>query len=243
MSSTDHIRIVLVRTFHPGNIGSVARAMKTMGLGNLHLVAPKQYPDEQADQMAAGATDVLSNAHVHENLAEAVADCRVVMACTARDRSYDLPYLDTEEAAKLLRAQAPDSPCALVFGPERMGLHNQDLLLARYRVTIPANPAYPSLNLAAAVQIASYEILKAFNTEPPTQLSTRAEKLLPRTDDYERLVDHVETVLRTTGFLRPHQGETMDRLRHLINRVEPSESEINILRGILRSIERMGTKE
>ena len=244
MNSLQNIRVVLVRTFHPGNIGSVARSMKTMGLSDLHLVAPKDFPSTQAEQMAAGANSVLEHAIVHSCLADAIGDCSVVIASTVRPRGYDLPELNPSQTAEMLCAGARTSPVALLFGPERMGLHNDDLELAKYRVTIAANPAYPSLNIAAAVQILCYEIFQASSlsqTVEETEESTSKSKTsrqLPSSSDMQNLFQHLEQVLNEIQFLRPHQGKTMQRLRHLINRAEPDVLENNILRGILSAIQK-----
>lgn len=235
--SLNNIKIALVRTFHPGNIGSAARSMKTMGLSDLCLVEPRDYPSLEADKMAAGAQDTLSSAGLVDSVAEAVADCSLVIATTARVRGYDLPELDPEQAAIMLTSHAKTSPVALMFGPERMGLHNDDIKYAKYRVSIPANPQYSSLNLAAAVQTLSYEIFKASNKLSSTQDQSILKRELPTSDDIERLHVHLESVLREIKFLRPHQGETLQRLRHLIARAEPDVLELNILRGILNRIE------
>ena len=239
----DHIRIVLVRTFHPGNIGSAARSMKTMGLSDLCLVAPKDFPSPEANKMAAGAEDMLETVTVTQSLQEAIKDCTTVIASTARPRGYDLPELNPEQAANMLLAGSETNPVALIFGPERMGLHNDDIRLAKYRLTIPANPDYSSLNMAAAVQTLSYEIFKQAqkNNDEKTLTVQQTEQLkkdLPSSDDVERLHDHIEDVLRKIKFLRPHQGETLDRIRHLITRAEPDVLETNILRGILTAIEK-----
>lgn len=251
--SLSNIRVVLVRTFHPGNIGSAARSMKTMGLSNLCLVAPKDFPSPEAEKMAAGATDVLANAQVYENLGEAIADCTVIVASTARPRGYDLPSLSPEQAADMLNQGANSSPVALVFGPERMGLHNDDIRLAKYRVTIPANPDYSSLNMASAVQTLSYELYKNHLAHNPTPTDTASpaansntinkDEELPTSEDIERLYVHLESVLKDIKFLRPHQGETMLRLRHLVTRAEPNTLELNILRGILSAVERYGANK
>lgn len=240
LNPLENIRVVLVRPFHPGNIGSVARAMKTMGLSDLRLVAPKDYPSLEANTMAAGAEDVLNKAHVHKTLSDAVADCTFIAATSARSRGYDLPLLTPKNAAQSSLKYAHASPVALIFGPERMGLHNEDLKHAKYRIEIAADPSYPSLNLAAAVQIISYEIFQASlkQREPSidSQNNHTAEPL-PTNKDIQQLHEHLEVVLKHIKFLRPHQGETMQRLRHLINHAEPSAQEINILRGILTAIE------
>lgn len=235
--SLNRIRIVLVRTFHPGNIGSAARSMKTMGLSDLCLVAPKQFPSDEANKMAAGAEDMLTKVSIKASLDDAIKDCTVVIASTARIRGYDLPELNPEEAAEMLVTGAESSPVALIFGPERMGLHNDDIKLAKYRVTIPANPEYSSLNMAAAVQTLSYEIYKNSMTEAPTATVQRARDL-PSSNEIELLIEHLEKVLKDIRFLRPHQGETLLRIRHLLNRAEPDKLEVNILRGILSSIEK-----
>ena len=235
--SLDRVRIVLVRTFHPGNIGSAARSMKTMGLSDLCLVAPKDFPSPEANKMAAGAEDMLDCVTVTDNLQEAITDCTTVIASTARPRGYDLPELNPEQAAEMLVSGANTNPVALIFGPERMGLHNDDIRLAKYRVTIPANPDYSSLNMASAVQTLSYEIFKKAN-QHAVIAPQKTHRELPSSDDVERLYVHLESVLKDIKFLRPHQGETLLRIRHLITRAEPDVLEMNILRGILTAIEK-----
>lgn len=236
--SLNNIRFVLVRTFHPGNIGSAARSMKTMGLSDLCLVSPKQFPDPEAEKMAAGAKDMIDNIRVESSLYDAVADCTVVAASTARPRGYDLPELSPEAAAKLLIENAKSSPVALIFGPERMGLHNDDLKLAKYRITIPANPDYCSLNLASAVQILSYEIYKAGLADNTSTTIDAQQPQFATTEDTELLHQHLESVLHEIRFLRPHQGETLLRIRHLLTRAQLTQQDLNILRGILSGIER-----
>jgi tRNA (cytidine32/uridine32-2'-O)-methyltransferase len=205
--SLDNIRIVLVRTFHPGNIGSAARSMKTMGLTDLALVSPKDYPSDEATKMSAGASDVLANASIHSSITEAIEDCTAVIASTARPRGYDLPEVNPSEAAEILLSSAKTNPVALIFGPERRGLHNDDIQHAKYRVTIPANPEYSSLNMASAVQTLSYEIFKSSLAESPTK-SIRAERQFPTSNQLELFYQHLEEVLRDISFLRPHQVET-----------------------------------
>ncbi len=239
MSSLANIRIVLVRAFHPGNIGSAARSMKTMGLSDLCLVSPKDYPHPVATKMAAGAADTLEKVTVVDSLLDAIEDCTVVIASTARPRGYDLPELSPEKAAQHLLEGAKSKPVALIFGPERMGLHNDDIQHAKYRVTIPANPSYSSLNMAAAVQILSYEIYKSsLSPKPSSHDSGSGARELPSSKDIERLYAHLEAVLSDIKFLRSHSGETMQRIRHLLTRAEPDVLETNIIRGILASIEK-----
>ena len=238
----EHVRLVLVRTFHPGNIGSAARCAKTMALPPLHLVNPKQYPEAQATQMAAGAEDWLNQSIIHDSVASAVKDCRLVIATTARPRGYDLPELTPRPAAELLLEHSATGPVALIFGPERMGLHNEDLQQAQYRLTIPANPEYCSLNLAAAVQIMSYELYQAALAHPPVSQNQLTENQptepLPPAEQFEALFARLERVLSESGFLRAHQGETLDRIRHWVRRSELTQAEMNIALGALNAIQR-----
>lgn len=246
----DDVRIVLVRTFHPGNIGSAARCMKTMGLTQLYLVAPKQYPSAEAEKMAAGAADILESVTVVTDLYDAVADCNIVIATSARSRDYDTPVFSPEQAARFVGNHCGKNKTAILFGPERMGLHNEDLLLARYRIDIPGNPAYRSLNLAAAVQIVCYELFKAAQeqdcSEParslissqPTINSPGNASSMPSTADFERFHAHLEAVLQRISFLRTHRGETLSRIRNLFDRAQLTSADLNIPRGILSAVEK-----
>jgi len=240
----DNIKIVLLRTFHPGNIGSAARAMKTMGLNRLVLVSPRQFPSDEATKMATSADDVLKNALIVDDLSEAIGDCSLVLASTARSRGYDLPILSPEKAARLLTQSTIQSAgntlkpqtVALVFGPERTGLINQDLEYATHRVTIPTSPDYSSLNLAAAVQTLSYEIWKANQLQTERNEATR---ILPDAQAMDLFYQHLETTLKETGFInKKHPGEVMKKLKRLFTRAEMDETELNIMRGILSSVER-----
>ncbi len=199
--------------------------------------------------MAAGASDVLDNARIVNKLEDAIKDCTVIVASTARPRGYDLPSLSPEQTAQKLHEGARTGPVALIFGPERMGLHNNDIRLAKYRVTIPANPEYSSLNMAAAVQTLSYEIFKSslpaaadqgLNQKITRAANDKPDQQLPTSADIERLHVHIEQVLKEIQFLRPHQGETLQRIHNLIARAEPNVLELNILRGILSAVERYG---
>ncbi len=230
-----NIRIVLVRTFHPGNIGSTARSMKTMGLSDLALVAPKRYPNPDANKMAAGASEVLTQANIYPSLPEALTQCTAIVAATARPRGFDLPALTPEETAQHLLTHSQHSKVALVFGPERMGLHNDDLQLIKHRVSIPANPEYSSLNLAAAVQTLSYEIFKGSLTSSSIG-STR--EALATAEDVSRFHQHLEDTLRAVSFLRPHEGDTLKRVRQIFNRGADTQADIQLLRGILTSIQK-----
>ncbi|MEE9310648.1 MAG: RNA methyltransferase [Cocleimonas sp.] len=246
-----NIRVVLVRTFHSGNIGSASRAMKTMGLTDLCLVSPKGFEiregKQEALKMAMSADDVVENAQIVDSLYEAVKDCTVVIASTARTRGYDLPEVNPEECAAKLNQGAKNGKVALVFGPERMGLSNEDLQLAKYRVTIPTNPDYSSLNIAAAVQTLSYEIFKGSGQDSVNKEKKQAEpqveqgeaRALPTAESLERLYAHMESTFSDTGFIiKNHPGEIMQKLRNVFTRAELDESEVSILRGVLSSVDR-----
>lgn len=236
-----NIRIVLVSTQHPGNIGSTARAMLTMGLTELVLVNPDRYPHPQARATAAGALDVLERARVVASLDEALAGCGWVVALSARVRHLgDEPYTPWAAAARAVEF-APTAPVAFVFGCERTGLTNEELDRCHARTLIPANPGYTSLNLSQAVQIMAYELRKAALPEVP-RVASKAEHPWyqpPSADELERFYEHMERILLSTGFLDPaNPRHLMRRLRQLYNRAQPDRNELNILRGILTSVER-----
>ena len=246
MNTFENIRIVLVRTYHPGNIGSSIRAMKTMGLEQLVLVEPREFPSAEANKMASSAEDLLDDAVVVGTLLEAVHDCAMVVACTARPRTFDLPALEPEQAANQLFNAAKNGPVALVFGPERMGLHNDDIQLAHYRVSIPANPDYSSLNIASAVQILCYELRKQLNSAlaaaPDVAGNPEADNsqlVLPNVGIRENFYEVLEEVLNDSGFVnQQHPGQLMLKVRRLFAKAQPDESEMNILRGALAAVQR-----
>ena len=237
----DNIRIVMVRTFHAGNIGSAARSMKTMGLSQLYLVKPRDFPSDDAIKMAAGATSAVEQAIVVDSLYEAVKDCSLVIASTARIRGDDLPELQPEKMAQALNIAAKKSPVALIFGPERMGLHNDDLVLANYRVTIPTNPDYSSLNIAMAVQTLSYEIYKQYLADNFANKNKKSfERDLPSADEFSRFFKQLEEILNDTGFIiKNHPGKAMQRFRNLFLRAELDSQEMGMLRGVLASVQRL----
>lgn len=238
----DNIRVVLVRTFHSGNIGSTARAMKTMGLNNLTLVKPKDFKLDQALQMAMSADDVVNNAQHVDSLYDAVKDCAVVTASTARSRGYDLPMQNPEEAAKNLCLRAKKQAVALVFGPERMGLSNEDLVHCTHRMTIPTSPDYSSLNLAAAVQTLSYEVFKqhcALNENVATNIIESETREMPSIENTERFYQHLEESLVDVGFIfKKHPGDVMKKLRRMFSRTQMDQTEMGIMRGILASMQK-----
>ena len=236
----DSIRIVLVNTSHTGNIGSVARAMKTMGLKELTLVDPVNKPDSHASALAAGATDILANAHIVDTLEEAIADCELVLATSARNRTLDWPLLGPRDAAAKMLAEAPKHKVAVVFGRENNGLTNEELQLSQYHLHIPTNPDYGSLNLAMAVQTVCYELrMQHLEAAEGQSLYTHTDEIAdyPRAEQLEMFYQHLEQTPYHTGFIvKQHPGQVMTKLRRLFNRARPEESEINILRGILASI-------
>lgn len=229
MTALSHIRIVLVGTTHPGNIGAVARAMRNMALSRLYLVQPKFFPHADATARAAGADQVLTDAVLCDSLPAALADCTLVIGASARPRSIEPPPLEPQACAGQVLAAAGE--VALVFGPEHSGLSNAQLDLCQQRVCIPSNPDFPSLNLAAAVQVLAYEIYRQVGicspaSEPASPPATR--------DEVERMFVHLEQTLCGLNFLLPNNPQrSMRRLRALVNRAAPDQNEIQILRGIL----------
>jgi tRNA (cytidine32/uridine32-2'-O)-methyltransferase len=236
-----NIRIVLVETSHTGNMGSTARAMKTMGLSNLYLVNPLVKPDSQAISLAAGASDVIGNATIVDTLDEALAGCSLVIGTSARSRTLPWPMLEPRECGEKSAKTAETAPVALVFGRERVGLTNEELQKCNYHVCIPANPEYSSLNLAMAVQIIAYEVRVAYLAlqEAGKPQVEYQETPYPLVDDLERFYQHLEQTLLQTGFIRQsHPGQVMSKLRRLFTRARPESQELNILRGILTSIDK-----
>lgn len=233
MKTLSNICIVLVQTSHPGNIGAAARAMKTMGLSQLRLVQPKDYPNAEATARASGADDVLGAAPIFTSLQEAVADCALVVGASARLRTRRWPQLDAREAACKAVAEAENNPVALVFGRERTGLTNDELDTCNYLLHIPANTEYSSLNLAAAVQVVCYELMMATHT-PVTPEGVEEGEGPARSQEVEGYYAHLEETLLALGFLDAQQPRhLMRRLRRLYNRARLTQNEVNILRGIL----------
>lgn len=237
----ENIRIVLVETSHTGNMGSTARAMKTMGLRNLYLVNPLIKPDSQAIALAAGASDIIGDATIVDTLDRALAGCSLVVGTSARSRSLSWPMLEPRECGVRSAREAQHAPVALVFGRERVGLTNDELQKCHYHVCIPANPEYSSLNLAMAVQLIAYEVRVAHLDLVRQETPGKDEAPYPLVDDLERFYAHLEETLHQTGFIRKaHQGQVMHKLRRLFTRARPESQELNILRGILTSIQKNG---
>lgn len=230
------IRIVLTRISHPGNIGSAARAMKTMGLERLCLVSPERFPATEATVLAAGAQDILDGAQVFPDVRSAVADCGLVVGTTARARHLPWRIVEPREAAAEIAAAAAASEVAVLFGAERTGLTNDELELCQLLMTIPTGSSYGSLNVAMAVQVVAYEILLA--TRPAASDAERRGIPLASAGDMERFYAHLEQVLDEIDFHdRTGEGHLMARLRRFFNRAVPDQNEINILRGILTSVQ------
>ena len=250
-----NVRIVLVAPTHPGNIGAVARAMRTMGLRDLRLVRPRRFPSAEATERAAGAFDVLDRARVVGDLPEALADCRWAVAATARPRRLEWARLDPEGAGRELVRRAATGPVAAVFGRESAGLANDEIDRCQAVLRIPTDPDFRSLNVAAAVQIAAYEIARAAGRTATAEGPGAAAARRPRpgggegddggdgggnrsgevtADDLERLFEHCEKALADIGYFDPeHPRLLMRRMRRLLVRADLDRAELNILRGIL----------
>ena len=227
------IRVVLINTTHPGNIGAAARAMKVMGLDSLHLVTPKLFPHADATAMASGADDLLQYAVVHESLTAAIEGCGMVLGTSARLRSLPMPQMDARAAAARALGETRLHQVAVLFGRERYGLTNEEMQRCHGLVHIPTNPEYASLNLAQAVQVLAYELRMAALgedsslIEPPDWQPVDGVQM-------ERFFAHLERTLLDIRFLNPSQPRRlMMRLRRLFNRARPDQNEINILRGVL----------
>jgi TrmH family RNA methyltransferase len=230
------IRIVLVEPSHPGNIGAAARAMKNMGLERLVLVSPRQFPHDEALARASGADDVLANARVVATVGEAVAGCGLIAATTSRTRDQYFRVADVRDAAERVLRESRRSPAAVLFGSERAGLTNEQLEAAHLLIRIPASETYPSLNLAMAVQIVSYELFRArgVRIEAAPGAGPLADPV-----EMERLYGHLAQVLEEIDFRDRTQGGThlMARLRRLFQRAALDRNEVNILRGILTAVQ------
>jgi tRNA (cytidine32/uridine32-2'-O)-methyltransferase len=224
------IRIVLVETSDPGNIGAAARAMKTMCLTRLYLVRPKSFPHAKASERASGAADVLAQSVICDSLDEALSDVHLVVGTSARARTLTWPRLDPRQCARQLVGESATSEAALVFGRERTGLTNAELDRCQYVSRIPCNPSYGSLNLAAAVQVMAYELMMSMY-EPAEDVAS--EPVAPM-GEVELFYRHLEETLIALRFLDPENPRhLMRRLRRLFNRSRLTTNEVNILRGIL----------
>jgi len=241
----NEICFVLVNTSHPGNIGGVARAMKNMGLSQLRLVEPQDYPSSQATARASGADDVLAKAAVYDSLDAALAGCDLVFGASARLRKLNWPQVNPREMAEQIYSQPSGTRIAIVFGREHSGLTNEELERCHYLVHIPSNPQYSSLNIAAAAQVLAYEVYQrnCLGNADAIQLSGDDASLdnepFADAQDMERFYEHLYDTLTEIGFLQTeHPRKMMRRLRRLFNRARPDRIELNILRGILTTIQK-----
>lgn len=232
----ERTRIVMINTSHPGNIGAAARAMKTMGMSELYLVAPKEFPHAKAWEMASNADDILSGATVVDTLDEAIHDCTLVVGTSARIRAVPWPLVTPHEMAQKVKAESPASQTAILFGNEQSGLANDELQRCNLHVHIPANPEYSSLNIAAALQVITYELRMA--SLDPAELAEEWDYRLATAEEMERYFSHLEEVMIQIDFLKPSAPrKLMTRLRRLYLRTRPDEMEMNILRGILTAVQ------
>jgi len=229
------VRVVLVNTSHPGNIGAAARAMKNMGLADLCLVSPQSFPSAEATTRASGADDLLAGAVCVDALEEALSDCELVVGASARNRTLPVPMLDPRETATLIMQQPEGARAAILFGRERTGLTNAELDRCHYLVRIPAHPDYPSLNVAAAVQVIAYELRMAAGQTRPRQ---EHRHRFATAEEMELFYRHLEEMLIEVGFLdADNPRQLMRRLRRLFGRARPNYNELNILRGILTAVQ------
>lgn len=236
-----NIRLVLVAPSHPGNIGAVARAMKTMALNKLTLVNPKQFPSAECTVRASGADDLLANASICDSVEQAVHDCHLVIGSSARRRCVAWPELNPQQTAVKLLAAASQGPVALLLGREATGLSNQELDYCHAVAYIPSDPEFSSLNLAAAAQIFAYEIRMAYlSTNIP--IDTKPRIPAPQ-QEMELMFEHLTATIKAIDYADPAQShKLMRRLRRLFYRAQPDRIEINMLRGLLSSAQHLAAK-
>ena len=244
----NRIRIVLVETSHPGNIGAAARAMKVMGLSQLILVSPEKFPHHDATFRAAGADDLLEKVIVVENLGDALTNCEWVIGASVRQRKLSRPIYHPRNCAEKIRYElsgdALSGNVAIVFGRESSGLTNEELSLCHDQIAIPTDPDFSSLNVASAVQVIAYELRMAMLADATIQLKNTVQEPLANADEVAGFYAHLRKTLLDLHFLDPKQPKRlMERLQLLFNRSHLTITELNILRGILRSIEvALGTR-
>jgi len=237
-----NIRIVLIGTTHPGNIGAVARAMKNMCLEQLWLVQPKIFPSAEATARASGADDLLSRARVCESLDQALAGCRLVVGASARLRSVEWPQLQPRQCAEKLLPESDQGEVAMIFGRESSGLSNAEMDRCNYLVHIPANAEYSSLNLSQAVQVLCYE-LQVASLQVSAPAAAGEVREVVDADAMEGFFQHLQQTMEQLSFARPGQSTKLQRrLRRLFLRARPDRDEMNILRGLLSAAQKKGTR-
>jgi len=252
------VRIVLIETSHPGNIGATARAMKNMGLTRLVLVNPYDFPSEKAVARAVSAADLISSATVVSTLDEAIAGCQLVLGTSARNRRIPWPMLDPRGCGeKVVAEQASGGEIAILFGREDRGLTNEELQKCHFHINIPTGEAYSSLNLAMAVQVLCYELLQAqlakqgradgalaSGDSKPAPVEQTWDQTYAAADTMEHLFTHLEETLIQVEFHDPENPrQLMNRLRRMFNRIRMDQMEVNILRGFLTSINKLGARK
>ncbi|TBR44944.1 RNA methyltransferase [Marinomonas agarivorans] len=233
-----NIRIVLVNTSHPGNIGATARAMKNMGLDQLYLVAPKLFPSDEATSRSSGAVDILEGAIVVNSLEEAISDCQLVIGTSARERHIPWPLVDPKQAAEM--AHAEQLATAFVFGREDRGLTNEELQRCHYHVHIPSVESFSSLNLGAAVQVIAYELRMHFLAQKGQTVTKKWDVPVASVEQFEYMLEHLERVLVDTEFLDPNAPrQVMTRFRRLYQRAQLDQQEVGMLRGMFSAVDKL----
>ncbi len=233
----DRIKIVLVNTSHPGNIGATARAMANMGLSKLVLVQPLEYPSMQATARAAGADDILDDAEIFPTLARAVADCSHVYGTTARLRSITWPEYSPQELAEQIRGNQGEKDIALVFGRERSGLTNEELDLCQALVHIPVDDRHTSLNLASAVMVVAFSIRSALLLEPrESKIGKKHASPVATSEQLQFYFDSLNNLLNKISFYKGNATKVMRKLRRLYYKAEPTKEDVQILLGTLAAI-------
>ena len=236
----ENLRIILVEPQHPGNIGAGARAMKNMGFNDLWLVNPKRFPDPQADWRAAGATDLLESSRVRSTLNEAIADCQLVIGTSARVRNIPRPSIFAKELPGLISCHPADLKVAILFGREDSGLTNDELQLCHYHLQIPSDEGYPVLNVAMALQIVVYELF--ISASGKQKKEAEWDRPIASSNEVEMMLEHLEQVLFESEFLdRQNPGKTLVRLRRMFMRIKLDETEVQMMRGILKHLRKRPT--
>jgi tRNA (cytidine32/uridine32-2'-O)-methyltransferase len=240
MTNLANLRIVLDHTSHPGNIGAAARAMKTMAIEHLCLVAPQSFPDSVAYARASGATDVLDEAEIHSTLSSALEPCQRIFATSARSRHLSLPVLDARDAGVAIAAALQQGQqVAVVFGNEQHGLSNTDIQHCHQHIIIPTNPVYGSLNLGSAVQIVCYEIFQHIHSPVDTTTNIPAPYI-----EQERLYHHVLDMLQAIDYLHPQRSAKLSqKLKVILQQYPLTQEQIHIIRGVLTQMEKRAKQD
>ncbi len=233
-----NIRFVLSNTSHAGNIGAAARAMKVMGLDNLHLINPTDYPSAEATARASGADDVLYAAEVHESLDASISPCTLVMGTSARNRGMDIEIIDMHEASKMLVSAAKNQQVALIFGKERYGMTNEEMQRCHYLVKYPANPDYSSLNLGAAIQVAAYELrMQCLQLQAACEPDLLTAEPFATAEKMQSFYAHLFDIMEKTEFMKADNKKSLEeKIRMMFNRLRIEKHEMDILRGFLSAV-------